>query len=50
MKRAWPIVAGQEIRDLWIAGRGLPLAIAYSLLLSVITYLVATNTALNFLE
>jgi ABC-2 type transport system permease protein len=50
MKRAWPIVAGQEIRDLWIAGRGLPLTIAYSLLLSVITYLVATNTALNFLE
>jgi ABC-2 type transport system permease protein len=50
MKRAWPIVAGQEIRDLWIAGRGLPLTIAYSILLSVITYLVATNTALNFLE
>jgi len=50
MRRAWPIVAGQEIRELWIAGRGLPLTIAYSLLLSVITYLVATNTALNFLE
>jgi ABC-2 type transport system permease protein len=50
MRRAWPVVAGQEIRDLWIAGRGLPLAIAYSLLLSVITYLVATNAALNFLE
>jgi ABC-2 type transport system permease protein len=50
MKSAWPIVAGQEMRDLWIAGRGLPLTIAYSLLLSVITYLVATNTALNFLE
>jgi ABC-2 type transport system permease protein len=50
MSRAWPIVAGQEIRDLWIAGRGLPLTIAYSLLLSVITYLVATNAALNFLE
>jgi ABC-2 type transport system permease protein len=50
MRRAWPIVAGQEIRDLWIGGRGLPLTIGYSLLLSVITYLVATNTALNFLE
>jgi ABC-2 type transport system permease protein len=50
MKRAWPIVAGQEIRELWVAGRGLPLTIAYSLFLSVITYLVATNTALNFLE
>jgi ABC-2 type transport system permease protein len=50
MRRAWRIVAGQEIRDLWIGGRGLPLTIGYSLLLSVITYLVATNTALNFLE
>jgi ABC-2 type transport system permease protein len=50
MKRAWSIVAGQEIRDLWVAGRGMPLTIAYSFLLSVITYLVATNTALNFLE
>jgi ABC-2 type transport system permease protein len=50
MKRAWPIVAEQELRDLWLAGRGLPLTVAYSLLLSVITYLVATNTALNFLE
>jgi ABC-2 type transport system permease protein len=49
-RAAWRIVAGQEIRDLWIGGRGLPLTIGYSLLLSVITYLVATNTALNFLE
>jgi ABC-2 type transport system permease protein len=49
-RAAWRIVAGLEIRDLWIGGRGLPLTIGYSLLLSVITYLVATNTALNFLE
>jgi ABC-2 type transport system permease protein len=49
-KRAWPVVAEQELRDLWLAGRGLVLTLAYSLLLSVITYLVATNTALNFLE
>jgi ABC-2 type transport system permease protein len=50
MSGAWRIVAGQEIRDLWAAGRGLPLMMGYSLLLSVITYLVTTNTALNFLE
>ena len=50
VKRAWPLVTEQELRDLWLAGRGLPLIFAYSLLLSVITYLVATNTALNFLE
>jgi ABC-2 type transport system permease protein len=47
---AWRIVAGQELRDLWIRGRGLPLAVAFSLLLSVLAYLVATNRALNFLE
>jgi ABC-2 type transport system permease protein len=43
-------VARQELRDLWVGGRGLPLALAFSLLLSVITYLAATNEALNFLE
>ena len=44
------VVAGQELRDLWLAGRGLPLMVAFSLLLSVITYLGATNQSLNFLE
>ena len=44
------VVAGQELRDLWLAGRGLPLMVAFSLLLSVITYLGATNRSLNFLE
>ena len=47
---SWSVVAEQELRDLWLAGRGLALTVGYSLLLSVITYLVATNTALNFLE
>src|SRR6058998_890689 len=46
----WAVVAGQELRDLWLRGRGLLLSLAFSGLLSVITYLVATNTALNFLE
>ncbi len=44
------IIAGQELRDLWLGGRGLVLSFAFSLLLSVIAYLVATNRALNFLE
>jgi ABC-2 type transport system permease protein len=44
------VVAGQELRDLWLGGRGLVLSFAFSLLLSVISYLVATNRALNFLE
>jgi ABC-2 type transport system permease protein len=46
----WTTVLGQELRDLWIGGRALVLSVAFSLLLSVIAYLVATNQALNFLE
>jgi ABC-2 type transport system permease protein len=49
-RRAWPVVLEQELRDLWLGGRGLALGFAYSVLLSVIAYLVATNRALNFLE
>jgi ABC-2 type transport system permease protein len=44
------IVARQELRDLWLGGRGLPLAFAFSILVSAITYLGATNEAVNFLE
>src|SRR5437867_12420186 len=46
----WLIAAERELRDLWLAGRGLPLMFVYTLLLSVTSYLVATNQALNFLE
>src|ERR687888_1114937 len=46
----WSVVGGQGLRDLWLGGRGLLLSIAFSALLSIIAYLVATNTALNFLE
>jgi len=44
------VVARQELRDLWLAGRGLPLMLAFTLLLSVVTWLTAANQALNFLE
>ena len=47
---AWIVVARQELRDLWIGGRGLPLLLAFTVLLSVITYVTAENKALNFLE
>jgi ABC-2 type transport system permease protein len=47
---AWLVVLGQELRDLWVGGRGLPLTFAFSLLLGALTYLTATNSALNFLE
>jgi ABC-2 type transport system permease protein len=46
----WAIVAEQELRDLWLGGRGLLLGLAFSALLSIIAYLTATNQALNFLE
>lgn len=46
----WAIVAENELRTLWLSGRGLPLMFGYCLLLSATTYLVATNQALNFLE
>ena len=49
-RRAWAVVAIQELRDLWLHGRGLPLALAFSVLLSVVTYLAASNQSLNFLE
>jgi ABC-2 type transport system permease protein len=44
------VVAGQELRDLWLGGRGLVLLTAFSFLLSVVTFLVASNEVLNFLE
>src|SRR3990172_8626342 len=46
---AWAVVGEQELRGLWLGGRGLLLSFGFSLLLSVIAYLAATNTALNFL-
>lgn len=44
------VVSARELRDLWLAGRGLPLMLAFAVVLSVTTYLVAANQALNFLE
>jgi ABC-2 type transport system permease protein len=49
-ERAWIVVLEQELRDLWVGGRGLVLSLGFSILLSVVAYLVATNQALNFLE
>ena len=46
----WRIIASREIRDLWIGGRGPWLILGFSILLSAITYLTATNQVLNFLE
>ncbi|WP_446215633.1 ABC transporter permease [Micromonospora sp. IBHARD004] len=46
----WRVVAEQECRDLWVSGRGPMLVFAFSVVLSVMTYLAGTNQVLNFLE
>ena len=50
MSAGWTIVARRELADLWLRGRGFALLVAYSVLLSATTYLVATNQAINFIE
>ena len=47
---AWLVVTAGEGRDLWVGGRGPVLIFGYSVLLSVVTYLLATNKVLNYLE
>ena len=47
---AWQVIAGQECRELWLSGRGPALLFVYSVLLSCVSYLAATNQVLNFLE
>lgn len=47
---SWAVVAGQELRVLWLSGRGLAMMLAHTTVLSVSTYLLATNQELNFLE
>jgi ABC-2 type transport system permease protein len=46
----WAVIADRELRDLWVAGRGLPLLLAFAVLIAITFYLAATNRALNFLE
>lgn len=46
----WTVVMAQELRDLWLAWRGPVLVLASSLLLSLLTYLAATNQELNLLD
>jgi ABC-2 type transport system permease protein len=46
----WRTILGQELRDLWLGGRGLTLCFAFGVLLSIIAYLVASSTDFSFLE
>lgn len=49
-RHGWAVVAGQELRDLWFGIRGLTLILGYSLILSVLTLLIAGNAELNLLD
>ena len=35
-RKAWPAVFEQELRDLWIGGRGLALSVGFGILMSVV--------------
>lgn len=48
--RAWLVVARQEARDLWLGGRTPLLLLAFALVLSAITYLLATDRELSLLD
>ncbi len=47
---SWRLVAGQELRDLWLSAKGLSVLFAYTLLLSVMAYAAASDADLNLLD
>lgn len=48
--RLWTVVAGHELRALWLSAKGLTVLFAYTVLLSIMTYLAATNAELNLID
>jgi ABC-2 type transport system permease protein len=46
----WTVVAAQELRDIWLSARGPMIVLVFSLLLSLLTYLTATNKELNIVD
>ncbi len=46
----WMAVAAQELRDVWLSARGPIILLVFSLLLSLLTYLAATNKELNIID
>jgi ABC-2 type transport system permease protein len=46
----WTVVAAQELRDVWLSARGPIIVLVFSLLLSLLTYLAATNKELNIVD
>jgi ABC-2 type transport system permease protein len=48
-RAAWLVVFRQEAIELWVGGRAINLLILYSVLLGLMTFLLATNTELNLI-
>jgi len=46
----WLTVTTHELQDLWFGGRGLAMLLAYSFLLSLLTFIAAGNADLNLLD
>jgi hypothetical protein len=44
---AWRVVLSRELAELWIGGKGLYLILAFSVLLGIETFVLATNAELN---
>ncbi len=49
-RAGWRVVLGQELRDLWLGSKGLVVLFGYTLLLSVVAYLAASDADLNLLD
>jgi hypothetical protein len=48
-RSAWLVVFKQEAVELWVGGRAINLLILYSLLLGLMTFLLATNSELSLI-
>ena len=46
---SWVVVFREEVVELWVGGRAINLLILYSLLLGLMTFLLATNSELNLI-
>jgi len=44
---AWRVVLSRELAELWVGGKGLYLILAFSVLLGIETFVLATNAELN---
>ena len=46
----WSVVAGHELRGLWLSAKGLTVLLGYTLLLSVMAFVAASEAQLNLLD